>query len=268
MRTPLARVALYGATTAAALLAARSLVLGPPPLALSVGAAVGYGGLILSGVFSLRLRMFADALTEGPKGARGVALTFDDGPDPQSTPAVLRILDQAGVKAAFFVIGRKAALRPDLVREIAARGHAVGVHGHRHDRLFALRRESRVRADLEEAVATLEGILGERPRLFRPPIGHTNPTIARVADDLDLLTVGWSLSGHDGVGGARPGDVAARVRRDLRDGAIVLLHDGAEREDHAPAAVEALPAILDAIAAQNLEVVDLRGWVAPAESGA
>jgi hypothetical protein len=97
--------------------------------------------------------------------------------------------------------------------------------------------------------------------LFRPPIGHTNPIIARVADALDLTVVGWTIGGRDGIASARPRDVIARVRRDLRDGAIVLLHDSPERGDREPAALRALPAILDAIAAGGLEVVPLARWI-------
>ena len=98
--------------------------------------------------------------------------------------------------------------------------------------------------------------------LFRPPIGHTNPTIARVADALGLVVVGWTLGGRDGVARARPEDVASRVRRDLRDGAIVLLHDAPERGDREPAAVRALPAILDAMAAGGLDAVPVARWTA------
>ncbi len=102
---------------------------------------------------------------------------------------------------------------------------------------------------------------GRRPRLFRPPIGHTNPTIARVAEGLGLVVVGWTLGGRDGIARARPRDVADRVRRDLRDGAIVLLHDAPERGDREPAAIAALPAILEAMAAERLDAVPVATWV-------
>jgi peptidoglycan/xylan/chitin deacetylase (PgdA/CDA1 family) len=93
-------------------------------------------------------------------------------------------------------------------------------------------------------------------------VGHTNPIIARVAEDLDLMVVAWTVRGVDGLPGARPADVAARIARGLRDGAIVLLHDAAERGDREPAAIRALPAILDAIAARGLDVVPLQAWAA------
>jgi peptidoglycan/xylan/chitin deacetylase (PgdA/CDA1 family) len=258
---PPARVALYFATAAVLVLTVRSIVLSPPPLAWSIAAMAAYVAWILCGVLILRLRMFTDAVVSGPKRARGVALTFDDGPDPEHTPRVLDALEAAGARGTFFLIGKKADAHPDIVRDIARRGHAVGVHSYAHDRLFSLRGEKRVRADLEKAIASLEKITGERPKLFRPPIGHTNPIIARVADALDLIVVGWSVSGRDGVKSAVPERVAARIRGRLKDRAIVLMHDAAERGDYAPAGPRALPEVLEAIAEQRLDVVPLSAWV-------
>lgn len=261
---PLARALLYAATLAVVVVAVRSVAFGPPPLAWSALALGSYLGLILAGVFVLKLRLFVDAVVRGPKGARGVALTFDDGPDPVWTPRVLSALDDAGAKATFFVIGRKAEAHPELVREIVARGHAVGLHSYAHDRLFSLRSAASVRRDLSEGLRVLAAITGERPYLFRPPIGHTNPIIARVSEALDLVVVGWTVGGRDGVR-ADPDAVCARVRAGLRDGAIVLLHDAAERGDHEPAGPRALPAILAAIAEARLEVVPLAPWVGGVE---
>lgn len=119
-----------------------------------------------------------------------------------------------------------------------------------------------MRADLKRAVRTLEAILERRPTLFRPPIGHTNPTIARVADELDLEIVGWSVAAHDGLSRTKPSSAAARVSRKLEDGAIVLLHDAAERGGYEPAGVKALVEILQRIADKNLGVAHLPDWIA------
>jgi peptidoglycan/xylan/chitin deacetylase (PgdA/CDA1 family) len=258
---PPVRLALYAATVGILVVSARAILVAPPPLGVALLALTGYAALILGGVLVLRWRVFVDAVVRAPSGSTGVALTFDDGPHPRWTARVLEILAARGAKATFFVVGRKAEEHPDVVRAIVAGGHAVGMHSYAHDRLFALRGARRVREDLERGVAAIERITGRRPLLFRPPIGHTNPTVARVVDALDLVVVGWSIAGRDGVAWARPADVAARVRRDLRDGAIVLLHDAPERGEREPAAVRALPAILDAIAAERLEVVPLEPWV-------
>jgi len=265
---PLARVLLYVATIGAIALVARSVLVGPVHFAVAAAALVGYIALVLAGVLVLRLGMFADVLWRGEDDDRGVALTFDDGPSAAHTPRILDMLDDAGVKATFFVIGRKAADHPEIVRDIAQRGHAVGVHGYQHDRLFSLRSPAYVRADLERARRTIEEIVGERPKLFRPPIGHTNAVIAKAARALDLTVVGWSVRGLDGVTGARPERVAARIARGLCDGAIVLLHDAAEHDDHEPAAVAALPRILEAMRRKELEGVRVDAWLdAGAEHG-
>jgi peptidoglycan/xylan/chitin deacetylase (PgdA/CDA1 family) len=212
-------------------------------------------------VFVLRLRMFADAIVRGPAGARGFALTFDDGPDPVTTPRVLDALDAAEAKATFFVIAKKAEAHPQVVRDILRRGHAVGLHSYAHDRLFSLRSERRVRADLEMGIAALVAITGARPTLFRPPIGHTNPIIARVAEALDLVVVGWTLGARDGIAGASAESVAARIGNRLRDGAIVLLHDASERGTHAPVAADAIATIVLAGREARMEPVALAPWI-------
>ena len=258
---PLARAIFYASTLAAIAFTLRAALTEPPPLWIALVCTFAYGALVMSGVFVIRLRMFTDALIHGPRDARGVALTFDDGPDPVHTRAVLDALDTHAAKATFFVIGKKAEAHADVVREILARGHTVGVHGFAHDRLFSLRSPRVVRQDLQRAVASLEAITGVRPVLFRPPIGHTNPTIARVAEELELVVVGWSAAARDGVNGTKSRDVVVRITRGLKDGAIVMLHDASERGDREPAAVRALPDVLEAIAARNLSVTSLTSWI-------
>jgi peptidoglycan/xylan/chitin deacetylase (PgdA/CDA1 family) len=259
---PLARILLYVGTAGALSLIGRSLILGPVPLSVAIAALAAYVALIGSGVAFLRLGMFVDVVSRGPREARGVALTFDDGPSPEHTPRVLDLLDEASVKATFFVIGKKAAAHPELVRAIVERGHAVGIHGHVHDRFLSLRSPDTVGDDLAEAIATVEAITGARPTLFRPPVGLTSPRVARALEWFDLVVVGWSVRGLDGLAGAQPERVAARVVPRLEDGAIVLLHDAAERDDYCPASLAALPRILAAMRTRDLDGVRLDAWIA------
>ena len=265
---PPARFAMYAASAGVAAVVVGALLRRTPPLAWAACAMAAYVVLLVGGAFVLKWQVFADAIVRGPRWARGVVLTFDDGPHPHWTPRVLDILQARGARATFFVVGRKAEEHPEVVRAILARGHEVGLHSYAHDRLFALRSRRRVCHDLERGIAALEQVTGRRPALFRPPIGHTNPIVARAASRLDLTVVGWTIGGRDGVASAKPDDVAARVRPELRDGTIVLLHDAPERGDREPAAVRALPTILDAIADQGLEVVPLSRWMGDAQDRA
>lgn len=257
---PAARISLYVATIAAISLVVRSLVLRPVSLRVALAALTAYVALVLCGVFFLRLQMFVDVVWRGPSKSRGVALTFDDGPSPEHTPRVLAMLDEAKVKATFFVIGRKALAHPGVVRDIVARGHSVGLHSFAHDRLFSLRSLAYVRDDLRRGVRALEEVTGARPTLFRPPIGHSNPRIAKAASELDLVVVGWSIRALDGLARSSADRVASRVTSRLERGAIVLLHDAAERDDHEPASLAALPKILDEMRRKGLKGVRVDKW--------
>ena len=168
---PPARIVFYTATFGAIALTARAALRGPVPASIALSALAVYVAIVLSGVLVLRLRMFVDAVCRGPKGTRGVALTFDDGPSAEHTPKVLALLEQAKVEATFFVIGKKAEANPELVRLIVEKGHALGSHGYAHPRLFSLLSRERVREDIERSLQVLEKITGKRPRLFRPPMG-------------------------------------------------------------------------------------------------
>ncbi len=260
---PLGRVLLYVASLGALALVGRSIVMGPLPLWLAGAALTLYVAIVLCGVFFLRLQMFVDSLNEGPPEARGVALTFDDGPSPTSTPKILDLLDEANVKATFFVIGKKAEAHPDLVREIKKRGHVIAMHSYGHHRFFSLKGAKYVREDLVRAMGVLRTITGENVTLFRPPIGHTNPTIARIVKELGLTVVGWNVRGLDGLRVSDPKKVSARVKRGLKDGAVILLHDAAEREDREPASIAALPEILRAMSGKNLTGVRVDEWTEP-----
>ncbi len=257
---PIARALFYFATSLSLVGVGYSLATEPPPLAVAVAALVAYVALVTGGVLFSGFGMFADVLTHGGSGARGVALTFDDGPDPSTTPRVLDALDAANAKATVFLIGRKVDAHPELAASIRARGHLVAVHGYEHERLFSLRSPGHVRRDLERAILAIERAIGVRPRLFRAPIGHVSPAMARVADALDLTIVGWSVRARDGLAGTTVDAVVRRIAPSLEDGAIVLLHDAAERGGFTPAGVLALPELLAAAALKQLPCVRLDDW--------
>jgi peptidoglycan-N-acetylglucosamine deacetylase len=157
----------------------------------------------------------------GPAVPR-VALTFDDGPDPASTPLLLETLERLGVPATFFCLGHAVDLHPDVVAAVAARGHEVGTHGYDHISHLT-RGPSWVARDLAAGVGALEA-LGIRARWFRPPYGHLTGSTMAAARRLGLETAMWSVWGAEWRD-ADPAGVAGAVTRGLDPGAIVLLHD-------------------------------------------
>jgi peptidoglycan/xylan/chitin deacetylase (PgdA/CDA1 family) len=258
---PFARLLFYAATAAGIGLAASAVLFEPPPPWIALSALTGYIALVTLGVTFSRFSMFADVITLGPRNARGVALTFDDGPDPRSTPRVLDLLDEAGAKATFFVIGSKADEHRELVRDIAERGHAIGIHSYAHERLLSLRSPAHVQDDLTRSLDLLHEITGVRPIMFRAPIGHISPAMARAVRALNLSVIGWSVRGVDGWSGAKSDAVATKINRKLCDGAIVLLHDASERGDFIPAGIKALPKIFDVAESRQLSFVRVDTWL-------
>ena len=230
--------------------------LGAPELSLFGGWAV----FSTLGVFFPWLEMFVPSLWEGPRGRRQVALTFDDGPHPATTRQVLALLAPTRHRATFFVLGEKVRRHPEVVREIHAAGHALGVHGDVHDRLHSFRGPARVAAEIARAQDAVEATCGVRPRWFRPPLGHTSPLTALGVRRAGVRVVGWSARGYDGLRGRSRDDVLASLRPTLNDGAIVVLHDAAERDDFEPAGISALPEIFTLLEQRGLTSVGLSSW--------
>jgi len=170
------------------------------------------------------LRCWATPALAGLGRPDHVALTFDDGPDPSSTPAFLRQLDELGWKATFFLLGSMARQAPDLAAEVVGRGHEVGVHGDDH-RSHLRYGPAAVLRDLEQARAAIVDATGVEPRWFRPPYGTLSSSSLRAARQLGLQTVLWTAWGRDWRAEATADSVAREVARGLRPGATVLLHD-------------------------------------------
>lgn len=259
--TSAARVAFLASTTGLGALASGTLLHAGPGWGMLSAAAFGWSALATSGVFFPELQMFGRIVCRGPEGQRRVALTFDDGPDPRTTPRVLEILEGTEHRATFFVLGNKVRERPEVVRAIRDAGHALAIHGDTHDRLHSFRSASRVRDEIRRAQDAIEDAAGVRPTLFRPPVGQTSPSTLRGARTAGVRVIGWSARGYDGLRGQRPEAVVTRISRTLSDGAIVLLHDAAEYDDFEPASLAALPALLAVLDAKGLTSVRLDSWL-------
>jgi peptidoglycan/xylan/chitin deacetylase (PgdA/CDA1 family) len=187
---------------------------------------------------------------------QGVALTFDDGPDPDATRAVLEALRAAEARAVFFLVGEQVEAHPELARQVADESHVVALHGFRHVEHDELGDEAR--ADLERGAAAIAAATGVDPRLYRPPYGRFSAQSYAAARELGLKPVYWSAWGSDWEP-IPPKRIAETAIRDLAPGAIVLLHDSARyatRPSAKPTA-EALPAILAAMQERGLEPVTL-----------
>ena len=199
--------------------------------------------------------MYGHALARGKAGARRVALTFDDGPHPVTTRAVLELLRAHDARATFFVLGHKVESHPDVVREISEAGHTLGIHGFQHDRLFSFRSASYAREQVERTRQAIARACGVTPSLFRPPVGCASYRTFRGAELAAARIIAWSVRSLDGLRSADPARVARRVIEHLEDGAIVLLHDAAEHDDFTPASIAALPEILRALRERGLASV-------------
>ncbi|MCO4863195.1 polysaccharide deacetylase family protein [Cupriavidus sp. WGlv3] len=201
-----------------------------------------------------------------PPSAEGcVALTFDDGPNPDLTPRVLDLLDQHGASATFFCIGERAAAHPELLREIVRRGHAVENHSMYHRLHFSTFGPGRMQHDIAAAQQVLTQITGQAPRFFRAPAGLRNPFLEPVLCRLGLQLAAWTRRGFDTLSGNHAARVARRLAGRLAARDILLLHDGNPGLDPAghPHCTTVLPGLLAAIDRAGLRCVTLRAAVPP-----
>lgn len=153
-----------------------------------------------------------------------VAITFDDGPDRIETPKVLQVLREQQVPACFFCIGHKIEGNEQLVRQIANEGHLIGNHSFNHANAFPLYNLSRMKKELLACQFALEKVASQKIKLFRPPFGVTNPTIAKVVRILGYTPIGWNIRTFDTQKPSKE-KVLRHIRNNLRPGSIILLHD-------------------------------------------
>lgn len=189
-------------------------------------------------------------------GGRGYALTFDDGPHAQGTPATLEILARTRVEATFFLVGEQVLRTPSLAGEIVAAGHRVALHCHRHRNLLRLT-PGQVSEDLKRAVEAIEQASGVTPALYRPPYGVLNATALRLARRAGRRTLLWSHWGRDWEMGATPESIARLLTDGAGEGSVLLLHDADDYS--APGSwrrmVSALPRVIDTLGERGMSAV-------------
>lgn len=200
----------------------------PSLLTLGVPTAI-FLGAVADGIARPSSGVLMPTVTHGPARKRAVALTFDDGPDPQTTPQILDALARHSARATFFCIGKHLDAHPELAARIVSEGHELGNHSYEHSRLLNFRGVAGLTAEITRGARAVRRFQpGTGPPLYRPPIGLKNPPLARVAKNLGLTVVAWSVHSHD-TRTPDPGAIASRVLSRTGAGDIVLLHDGCDR---------------------------------------
>jgi len=217
--------------------------------------------LLSAAVLWPRGRVLGPNLVRLPEAAaaRGeVSLNFDDGPDPEVTPRVLDLLDRHRASASFFCIGVKAAAHPDLVREIARRGHSVENHSQRHSAAFAFFGIGGLRREIDATQVALAALTGRSPEFFRAPAGFRSPLLDPLLARRGMRYVSWTRRGYDTVD-ANGERVLRRLVRNLAAGDVLLLHDGASARTPGGGRVvlDVLPRLLERLDRDGLKAVSL-----------
>jgi peptidoglycan-N-acetylglucosamine deacetylase len=199
-------------------------------LALPLTGAVAAAAAVAAGYQSMAptAQWYGQTFTGLPRGARQIALTYDDGPNDPHTLRLLEVLARHGVHATFFLIGRFVLQCPAFAREILQAGHAIGNHTFSHP-LLIFKSETEITRELSECRAALQDATGQPSNLFRPPFGGRRPAVLRAARQLGLQPIMWSITGYDW--NAPPAAVIERtVARKIRGGDVILLHDGGHKQ--------------------------------------
>lgn len=202
------------------------------------------------GSFFIASNFYLNALCNGDREEKSIAITFDDGPVPGSTDRILKILNEKNVKSTFFCIGKNIASAESLLKQIDADGHLIGNHTFDHGKLFDLLSTKEMAAELGKTNEVISHAINKKPKLFRPPYGVTNPNLAKAVNAGNFQTIGWSVRSFDTVSK----DQAAlwnSVTKKLKGGDIVLFHDRCE------ATIELLPRFIDHVSDAGLKIVPL-----------
>jgi peptidoglycan/xylan/chitin deacetylase (PgdA/CDA1 family) len=184
--------------------------------------AAGYQSLAPTG------QRYGRTFTGLAAGTKQLALTYDDGPNDPHTLHLLDVLARHEARATFFLIGRYVKQRPDIVRQIAQAGHAIGNHTFTHP-LLTFKSEAEIRRELTECRTAIAEAIGEHSNRFRPPFGGRRPAVLRIARELGLEPVMWNITGYDW--NAPPAATIVRtISRRIRGGDVILLHDGGHKQ--------------------------------------
>jgi peptidoglycan-N-acetylglucosamine deacetylase len=246
-QSPMGRIG-WAALLAAGLLAWADLRLAAIPLG-------GFVMLCAAAPFIPSSSFFLPVISRGASGRKTVALTFDDGPDPRTTPELLRLLKKHRVSGTFFVTGQRVVRYPELARDIVAQGHSLGNHSFRHDMLGAFRSTATMRHEIRATQRALKDF-GIVALAYRPPMGITSPRLRRLMQEEGMFVVNFSCRAWDG-GNRRLRNLSRRILKRVRAGDILLLHENLPRPSPLPGWTEEVDRILEGIPEKGLEILPL-----------
>jgi peptidoglycan/xylan/chitin deacetylase (PgdA/CDA1 family) len=240
---------------------AASILLAPALWKWSLGAILLNYLCLTAGVMWPKSRLLGPNMTRLPAEAtrlRKLSITFDDGPDPETTPLVLDLLDRYDAKASFFCIASKVSANPELAREIVKRGHSLENHTTSHPYGFAFFGPRGIMRDINAAQTTIGTVTGTTPRFFRAPMGFRPPFLAPAVERAGLCYTSWTRRGFDTFA-RNPEPVLQNLMRNLAAGDILVLHDGRPNRPNRNNQVmlEALRQLLEHLQTRNLESVSL-----------
>jgi peptidoglycan-N-acetylglucosamine deacetylase len=216
----------------------------------------GFLVLCLAAPFFPRFGFYLPLIWKGASGKKAVAITFDDGPDPLTTPLLLELLLKRRIKTIFFVTGEKAAAHPDLIKEILRQGHLVGNHSYKHSYWILFKSSPSIVEDIEATQNVLKDF-GIRPLAFRPPAGITSPRLGSALMKTGMYLVNFSCRALD-HGNRRTSNIAKRILDRIRPDDIVLLHDSRPPDESViPAWLNEIENLLVGIETKGLMVLPL-----------
>jgi len=216
---------------------------------LIVGVILLFFLFIALGTSFIQLNYFVKSINKGKN--KGIALTFDDGPDKEITSQILAILEKENIKATFFVIGNKIKENIELLKKINNEGHTIGNHSYSHNNQITICSTKKLKEDLIKCNQLIEQVIGKKPLFFRPPFGITTPRYRRVLSQLNMHSIGWSIRSFD-TQSKNKEVLYKKITRQISDGSIILFHDTQK------ITIEVLPSIIEFCKVNGINIVPLQ----------
>ena len=209
-----------------------------------------YSGIVFYGCYFVDSNFFLPVICSAKTGKKEIAISFDDGPANEHTAEILQVLEEQGVKAAFFCIGKRISKNEKLFRQLIENGHVIGNHSYSHHLWFDLFSAKKMLADLKTMDKEMERVTGLQPKLFRPPYGVTNPNVKKAIINGGYIPVGWSVRSMDTII-KNEKTLLDKINKSLKPGAIFLFHDTSKT------ALAVLPAFIKWVQQNGYEIVRL-----------